>query len=213
MWHRGLMLSSTYNLLAITVERYLMIVHPIYYKISHFRTKLYLTSIFVWFFGITYRAVWAVPLSFVDNGKCVLYIASIGEQLGKVYGIVSFCLFLIPTILITYMYARITSLLQGKVHPVKSSKQSVLSRAERNLTQTFVVVTIAFVCCWGPNQFLWLLSNTGLYEYQSRTNARFITIMGVYINSCVNPFIYGLRLAKFREGVKNLFGLHVSTLT
>ena len=50
----GLMTSSTYNLMAISVERYLAIVHPIWHRTSFTETMTRSSVVVIWLFGITY---------------------------------------------------------------------------------------------------------------------------------------------------------------
>ena len=59
--HWGTLLSSTYNLLAITSERYLMLVHPIYHKAKVTKHKLRVLIPLIWMTGLVYAALFYVP--------------------------------------------------------------------------------------------------------------------------------------------------------
>ena len=53
MW--GLMLSSTYNLMAISFERYLAVVHPVWHKVYFTNRIANIIAICIWFFGVSCR--------------------------------------------------------------------------------------------------------------------------------------------------------------
>ena len=48
----GLLQSSTYNLVALNLERYFAIVHPITHRVSLTRTKVAISIVIIWFLGI-----------------------------------------------------------------------------------------------------------------------------------------------------------------
>ena len=66
----GLLLSSIYNLVAISVERYLGIVKPVWHKVSFTHNRVMLSIVAIWLFGVSYMAlVVAVPSRMAD-GEC-----------------------------------------------------------------------------------------------------------------------------------------------
>ena len=67
----GLITSSTYNLMAISVERYLAIAHPIWHKTSFTETKTRSSVVVIWLFGITFMTSYMVPTTGVSHGRCL----------------------------------------------------------------------------------------------------------------------------------------------
>ncbi len=66
------MASSSYNLLASTTERYLMVVHTLYHKVNVTQRKLYVAIGLVWLIGPLYQAVASLPTRYLKDGvKCV----------------------------------------------------------------------------------------------------------------------------------------------
>ena len=66
----GMYTSSTYNLILLTLERYLKIVHPVYYRTSFNVRKAQILILFVWLFGISFQAAYLVPTSQVASFSC-----------------------------------------------------------------------------------------------------------------------------------------------
>ena len=62
--------SSKYNLVVLTIERYLKIVHPILHKTSFSLRKAKVLLIFVWLFGIVSEVIYLVPTSRVVGSYC-----------------------------------------------------------------------------------------------------------------------------------------------
>ena len=68
MW--GIITSSTYNLMAISIERYMAIVHPIWHKVSFTKTKANVLVVIIWLFGVLFVASFVIPTSGVRRSNC-----------------------------------------------------------------------------------------------------------------------------------------------
>ena len=66
----GLMTSSTYNLMAISVERYLAIVHPMWHRTSFTQTKIRSSIVAIWLFGIIDIIPFMVPTTGIYHRMC-----------------------------------------------------------------------------------------------------------------------------------------------
>ena len=87
----------------------------------------------------------------------------------------------------------------------KHQKSNQLVSAQRNIIKTLLVITIIFAFCWIWNQIYFLLYLGGkvvlthiLYH---------ITIYIVFLNCCVNPFVYALQYKEFQKQMKKLLGV------
>ena len=96
----GLLLSSTYNLVAISVERYFAIVHPLWHKVSFTPRKVTMSITTIWLSGIIYMALVVGITSTVVNGKCrpVSNWSSQGVQ--KMTAGITLCVSLVVPVLI-----------------------------------------------------------------------------------------------------------------
>lgn len=63
---------STYNLVLLSIERYLAVVHPIFHKTRLSREKILISMSFPWVIGFTFQSYWP-PMYILDtgNGTCL----------------------------------------------------------------------------------------------------------------------------------------------
>ena len=73
--------------------------------------------------------------------------------------------------------------------------------ARRNIIKTLLIVGCCFIICWSQNQVLFLMSNCG---YQMDWNSAYLhyTILMVFLNSTVNPFIYLVNYRDYQSALK-----------
>ena len=70
MW--GLMSSSTLNLMAISIERYLAIVHPVWYKVRFSKTRANVLVALTWGLGIFIQFAYIIPTTDLVRGRCLV---------------------------------------------------------------------------------------------------------------------------------------------
>ena len=66
----ALMTSSTCNLMAISTERYLAIVHPMWNRVYFTKIKADIVAVFIWIFGVSFVASIVIPTTSVMGGGC-----------------------------------------------------------------------------------------------------------------------------------------------
>ena len=86
----------------------------------------------------------------------------------------------------------------------KSLRDEKMARASRNILKTLVLVCAAFATCWVNNQVYFLMFNLGYSVDFNGTYFHFTVIM-VFLNCCINPFIYALQYHPFQKQVMYLF--------
>ena len=215
VWHWGLMGASSYSLLAITVERYLMIVHPIYHKLNVSRRRLYVTAVCPWIIGLSFQLAYSVPTSELRGEYCATYAVWPGVGVQRFAGVLSTITpFFFPVIVMIILYGKIVMILRAKARvgmtsQVVSMTSQVVSnksitKSQASLTKTCVIIVAAFICCWGPSQAFWMLYNLGL-DISMRDNGHMATLLMIYLNCSVNPFIYTFSFGEFQKGMRRLF--------
>jgi len=120
-----LLLTSTYNLMLISVERYLAVVHPIYHRVSLTTKKVRVSVVLVWLCGLVITYPYTVPTSGMQDGQCmrVYFWPSPGALLAL--ALLSFVInVVIPLAVHGFCYARILVALRVRVH-VRAATENV----------------------------------------------------------------------------------------
>lgn len=205
------MVGSSYNLLAITLERYLMVVHPIYHKANVSRKKLTIIAIFPWVIGTIFQSCYGIPTSELQGDTCVTYAIWPSINAMRISGVISTVVpFFLPATVMIALYVRMVVVLRsrirpGTVQPMNSAgPNKIMSKSQKNLTKTCIIIGVAFVSCWSPSQMFWLLYNLGV-DLNQRDDYHFATLLMVYLNCSVNPFIYIFSYEEFQQGIRKLF--------
>ncbi len=203
----GFMTSSTYNLLCLTVERYAGVVHPIWHKVHLTHTKVIISMAGAWTFGFLTEAVQKLSTAHLEDGQCIVYFAWPSSEVKAVYGTLILILkLLFPFGVLIYCYIRIALVIQKKIdetvsktnHGLQSqSQQQRLSKGHSNTIKTLFSVAVCFAICWTWNQINFYRQNLGYY-IDLTSNSYHVTVILVYLNCCVNPFIYAFKYQQFQ---------------
>ena len=76
--------------------------------------------------------------------------------------------------------------------------------ARRNTITTLLIIGACFIICWSQNQILYFMYNCG-YNLDYNSTYFNYTIIMVFLNCTVNPFIYVLKYRDYQEALKNFF--------
>ena len=70
----GCYIASIYNIVVLTIERYLKIVHPVFHKAFFTLRKAKALLAFVWLFGISFQFAYLAPTTAIISNRCWLLI-------------------------------------------------------------------------------------------------------------------------------------------
>ncbi|XP_008301264.1 type-1 angiotensin II receptor A [Stegastes partitus] len=209
--------TSIFFLTALSIDRYLAIVHPM--RSRRFRTVMYanITCVVIWLFAF----VLSVPTALIrdvhniedsNNTLCAILhpseknVVRLKELLLAINIMKSLLGFLVPFVIIITCYCLIGRTLLATKHIQKSSR----SRDDEVLRMLAAAV-LAFFLCWMPHQvfhFMQVLSQLTLVEnctiLEIIDTAMPFTICIAYFNSCVNPIVYGFVGRNFRKNLLRL---------
>ncbi len=204
----GLFVSSTYNLVTVTLERYVALVYPMIHKRRCSRTTVYIIITIVWLFGPGFNAAYMIPVAgLVDGDVCTVHSEYPSLVIQRFVGILTVMVqYVIPLFLIIFAYTRIVLVLRRDLKMTKTSRNDVTSdtrekrmlTASQNVIKTLLIVSVSFVACWSPNQIYYTMYNWGFKADFNSTFYHF-TVVAVFINCCVNPFIYSFKYEQFQQ--------------
>lgn len=216
----GLFNASIFNLAVLTVERYLEVVHPIVHKLSLSRSKVIGALAFSWMLGIGYKLIVVLSTTTFGGGPggpCLFGVFA-SEAAGEVNVVVGCLVELIaPVVTIAICYTLMVRSMQRTVHPMTSSSSSgagggggagaggavVAAKIRKNILKTLLIVVIFMSCSLVPKQcFSFAAGFAAIVDYNSVPFRSSLLFM--YLNCCVNPFIYLAKYAEFRKGVRKM---------
>ena len=135
--------------------------------------------------------IWKMPTNVATStmvrGKCggmntyTWPSPSVGRGV-RVLGIV--VEYILPLGLLIFFYTRILMVLKQK----SAGNQQVKSQGQQNVIKTLILVTVAFIICWMPNQLLFLQFNLG-GSINDRGWLYYTTVVLGFVNSCINPLV------------------------
>ncbi|XP_023288247.1 cardioacceleratory peptide receptor, partial [Orussus abietinus] len=206
--------SSTYVLVALSIDRYDAITRPMNFSGSWRRARFLISA--AW--GLSF--LFSVPIIFLYEEKLIQGTTQCWIDLGspvqwRVYmSLVSVTLFIAPTLIIggcymvivTTIWSQSGALRQGPVKDTRrASSRGLIPRAKiKTVKMTFVIVFV-FVLCWSPYIVFDLLQVYG-HVPKTQTNiavATFIQSLAP-LNSAANPIIYCLFSTPFCKTIRNM---------
>ena len=206
----SMFMTSTYCLLALTIERYVGVVHT-FWHMKHFtRWRAGLLMTCAWLVGPAYQLYLPLTTRMVD-GQCYRYKSWVSDLAQRLFGFLTITLeFIIPFFVMLYCYVRMLLVVVRRMESrptdgSTSKEDSHLSRASYNVVVTLIFVCVCFILCWCWNEVFFLTFNLGVPIAPYSGIYHHFSVVTIYCNCCVNPIVYSLRYQAFRRASKRLF--------
>ena len=131
-------------------------------------------------------------------------------MLSSIIGIILiFIQFLIPLIILVYCYGRIVWILTRRIDSKLNTTTNAnphadtFQTARNNTIKTLLIVALCFIICWSNNQVYYTMYNLG---YKVDWNGVFykFTVLMVFFNCTVNPFIYLVKYKDYQVALRSL---------
>lgn len=202
------MYCSILTMMAISIDRYLGIVRPMFFRETREKKTLAVLSCFLmWAIVlIVLRPMMTTDLTFdiSELGITTCFDVLKKEMLPTktawllfVLGMV-FILFFFPFCITTFCYIRV----------IRKLSQDSKTLQKKRAIHLAVVVILVFALCFAPNNFLLfahsitkLFYNKSLYVYYK------LTLCLSCLNSCLDPFIYYFASRDFRQKLRHVMNL------
>ena len=209
--------ASTFNLIVFTVERYLRVVFPIFYRNSMTRKVILILALGTWAFAPAFFVPYVASNTTVIGKPVCTAMNNLGggPDFRMFMSILQFLMFgLAPAVIIIYSYSHMLYVLnQNRLHHASIAAENgskatntskSLSKAQINVTKTFAFVAACFVICWTPSQVAFVLFKVGvpIPNFNMIANR---TMVLVFINTIMNPFIYAAKYPEFQTAARSLF--------
>ena len=204
MW--GIFATSTYNILLISVERYLGVIHTTWYKRTVSDRHFMFCMPIVWVIGFGYQLAYIIPIRIEtgSDGSCRVYSSYPSPAARIVVGIATLSvLFLIPLMILFYCYITLIYTLWKKGKNVVSERDILLHHNRTNVIRTLVLVSFCFIVCWICNMVYVVLYHIS-HPVDLTSDFYHTTVIAAFCNCCINPIVYMLQYEQFQDGAKKL---------
>ena len=209
----GAFLGSLINLEAITVERYLKIVHAVWAKVKLRNWMIYSAMAFSWIGGIVIAEVALIHTTGIADGRCYSLLFWKSQEARKAFGIWYFMSFYVIILLIfIFCYGRILVVIRHQARVVagvghaaadSSSAQSQSNKIQKSIIKTVILVSLLYFVTYTPLFVQSMRRNTS-GENKPRDNGFFVSIILSYLYNCINPFIYATKFDPVRRALLRL---------
>uniref|UniRef100_A0A182RPX0 G-protein coupled receptors family 1 profile domain-containing protein n=1 Tax=Anopheles funestus TaxID=62324 RepID=A0A182RPX0_ANOFN len=213
--------ASTYVLVALSIDRYDAITHPMNFSGCWSRARKLVAA--AWSFSILF----SLPITYfyeerLIQGKMQCWIDLVEAWRWQLYMCwVSGSLFVIPALIISACYAIIVRTIWAKgtiLGPIdrthngmadlatrRASSRGIIPRAKVKTVKMTIVIVIVFVLCWSPYIIFDLLQVFGQIP-ATQTNVAIATFIQSLapLNSAANPLIYCLFSTQVCRMIKRL---------
>jgi len=203
--------GSQINLAAISVERYLKVVHHVWAKKKLRDWMIYSAIAFAWLSGVVITAAVIIPTTAVMNGACYGGTFFLSKTARKAYGIWDFLSFYVIIILIfIFCYGHILVVIrrQAKVMAAhgtggSNTAQYQLNKIQTSVIKTMILISGLYAVTWGP-VYIYVLRLNVHSELSIDEKGLYAVLSIAYLYVCLNPFIYA---TKFDPVKRVLLGL------
>ncbi|EDL75210.1 galanin receptor 1 [Rattus norvegicus] len=203
------MLVSIFTLAAMSVDRYVAIVHSRRSSSLRVSRNALLGVGFIWALSIAM----ASPVAYYqrlfhrDSNQTFCWEHWPNQLHKKAYVVCTFVFgYLLPLLLICFCYAKVLNHLHKKLKNM--SKKSEASK--KKTAQTVLVVVVVFGISWLPHHVIHLWAEFGAFPLTPASFFFRITAHCLaYSNSSVNPIIYAFLSENFRKAYKQVFKCRV----
>lgn len=209
--------ASAFTLAALASSRYIIVVHPT--KAYRWRRSgaVKMVAVVLWIPAIVLavpQLTWRTLISgneLHSTRQDLICFSFLSDTDQIAYGICHFLLtFVLPLVLIIIAYGKIYHFLHKTRQNRETNQTEHLERYQTQVTQTSVLLVLAFVLCWLPSYGLMLVQ----LGYRSIVTgplprfgpfATFARVMATS-STIVNPVLYVFMSQKFRKELKELVG-------
>ncbi|XP_071792663.1 alpha-1A adrenergic receptor-like [Asterias amurensis] len=219
-----LFVTSTFSLLALTIERYIAIVYPFRFNVIFSQNSAIVIGVGVWLIGIALKS-YSFMIYTVIDGICKFKPIPGSNIIGPLLIILQY---FVPSIIMLLSYTHITVTLKKSAEQVAplsldrrgapsapgerivNEQQESLLRARRNTFKTLVIVFAIFLVCWTPSQTTFFLFNMGWIKIDFDGPLMVFNTVLVASNCCINPIIYSFKYKQFRKAMNKMIGRRIA---
>jgi len=197
-------IGSTINLMSITIERYIKVVHPNRSKKLLRKWTRLSAAAFAWIAGTVYEMALVINTTDVIDGVCLGFMMWKSETAAIIHGVwnwASFnvlviCVFVFGYGKILVVIRRQARVMAGHSGPGSSTSQTQSSQIQTNVIKTMILVSAFYIITCTPGHTYFLLLH---FKFDYIDTAHSLTVFLGFFYISANPFIYALKFHPVRR--------------
>ncbi|XP_038060065.1 RYamide receptor-like [Patiria miniata] len=198
---------SIYTLVAIGVDRYFAIIHPLRPRMGSKET-LFVIGV-IWVISVA-LALPAVLFTTVETAGDATFCTDGSWEDSLVYSLICMVLqYFLPLTVLTAAYIRIGKRIWGRRTPgeVEAERDKKMSESKARLVKMFATIVLLFALCYLPIQIYTIVqdSNQNVLFFYYIKIIYLCALLAAMSNCVYNPFIYCWMNIKFRNGFRSVF--------
>ena len=150
------------------------------------------------------------------SGTCTLSAFWPSKLFGTVFAVLLFGLeYFVPLVILVYCYGRIVWVLNRRIDTnlgntttistTQRINRDTFQLARKNTIKTFALVAVCFIICLSNAHIYYFMYNLG-YDLDYNGTYYQFTVLMVFLNCTVNPFIYLIKYKDYQMALKKLIG-------
>lgn len=189
--------ASVFSLGMLTIDRYIAITSPLQYRATLNNKRALISSVVIWMISIA--------LPFLQHKIGFVWYFFV---FGNASVLVTFFVLVFAFVRVhRKLRAQIRELSEMQASGEENRVQNNALKSEERITRVFILMLLVFSVCYTPSLLMiYLMNFCTSCSCQAIHWFRDLSFLFVVLNSCMNPFIYALRLPNFRESVRILCG-------
>jgi len=209
------------NLMIITIERYLKVVHHNATWSKKLLRRWVKTSaaVLAWIGGIVHNMALVYWTSDVVNGVCYSYAFWSSPTAALGHGILHILFFFVLLLfLFVFCYSRILVLIRRQARVMAShsepgpstSHENQSHQIQTNVIKTMVIVSAFFVITWAPGYVFFMLQHI-MPSHRKYLRGYYVPLFLDFLYISANPFIYAIKFDPVRRVLVRLTPWHDSS--
>ena len=198
--------SSVINLIIITIERYLKVVHPVWSKNKIKNWMLYSAMAIAWIIPFIACVVGRIPTTKVIDGVCYGWLNFVSYAARIIFFIwLIFSFYILMIFIFVFCYWRILIVVRRQARVMTghsaagpSAGQAQLNQMQTNVIKTMVLVSALYAISWTPLYICVMISY--VYPYPIEWLAMYYsTTIIAFSYMFTNPFIYATKFDPVKQ--------------
>ncbi|XP_073948884.1 neuropeptides capa receptor-like isoform X1 [Choristoneura fumiferana] len=201
--------NTMLTMTALAVERYIAIWHPLKLKSTPVWRRMIKIIILLWLMAIAESVPEMLSVTLIKSRQTTVCFVVPTPLARIVNGVLAIVTFVIPLLIMTFVYARIVIKVNTRQIKLKLNVSSQKNNSGK-VNKLMVAMTLSFVICWMP-YFIERMLIAVLDPHKLLNLAEFwgflvkLVIINGWISVVLNPILFSLVSTKFRRALKTLW--------